>query len=203
MSPILNICMHGDSYTTAPRGVWDLLIIRRPSRRNLFDLLYHLSRKQMLMHPITVNNPDHVRRAHHYLYSKVFGRQHAFPFSSLTRAIAGNTLAVVNGATAASPAPAAAPQQPGLLDQLPLPGGPLLGTLPIREQPLAVTSLETSLPAVSAAAAPSAPPEQQAREHGALLLLGSQEQEALEEVQDDEDDGGVELGKSGHDRESG
>lgn len=152
------------------------------------------------MHAITVNNPDHVRRAHHYLYSKVFGRQHAFPFSSPARAIAGNTLAVVNGATTASPvspaspAPAATPQQPGLPDQRPLPGGPLLGTLPIREQPLAVASLETSLPAVSAAAAPSAPPEQQAREHSALLLLGSQEQEALEEVQDDEDDsGGVEL----------
>lgn len=150
------------------------------------------------MPAITVNNPDHVRRAHHYLYSKVFGRQHAFPFSSSARAITGNTLAVVSGASSASPAPAAAPQQPGLIGQRPLPGGPLLGALPIREQPLAVASLETSLPAVSAVGPASVTPEQQAREHGSLLLLGGQEQEAHGKVQKDEEEeeqenGGAEL----------
>lgn len=148
------------------------------------------------MRAIIVNNPDHVRRAHHYLYSKVFGRQHAFPFSSPARAITDNTLAVVRGASAASPAsPAspAVPQQPGLIGQRPLPGGPLLGSLPIREQLLAVASLEVSLPAVSAVASVVASTEQEDREHGALLLFGGQEQEALEKVQDEEETGGVEL----------
>ena len=145
------------------------------------------------MHAITVNNPDHVRRAHHYLYSKIFGRQHAFPFSSPARIITDDTLAVVNGASAAAPAPPAVSQQPGLLGQRPLPGGPLLAALPIREQPLAVASLETSLPAVSAVDPVVASPEQEVRELDALLRLGGQGQEALGEVQDDGDDVGAEL----------
>jgi hypothetical protein len=79
-----------------------------------------------------------------------------------------------------------------MLGQRPLPDGPFSSTLPIREQPLAVASLETSLPVLSAAAFAPASPEQEGCEYGALLLLGGQQKEVVGEVQDEED-GDVEL----------
>jgi hypothetical protein len=124
---------------------------------------------------ITVEMPWRIDRAHRGLYNTVFSerrRRVSALVTTFAPAINGDILTVVNGAAAASPASPTTVQQPGLLGQRPLPGGPLLCTLPIREQPLAVASLEASLPVVSALAPVSASPEQEGREHGALLLLG-------------------------------
>lgn len=142
---------------------------------------------------ITVAMPWRIDRAHRGLYNTVFSERRPRNYDAVSASVTtfapasnGDTLAVVNGTagsvSAASPASPATVQQPGLLGQLPLPGGPLLSTLPIREQPLAVASLEASLPVVSALAPVSASPEQEGREHGALLLLGGQEQEVVDEV---------------------
>jgi hypothetical protein len=149
------------------------------------------------MRALTVASPGHVHRAHQCLYNKVFSHRRGLLSPTSASAINGDTLAVVNGISAsasspASPSPPAMSREPGLLGQLPLPGGPLLSTLPIREQPLAVASLEASLPVVSAPSAAPASPEQEGRGHGALLLLGGQEQEIAGEVQNDEECG-VEL----------
>jgi hypothetical protein len=115
----------------------------------------------MLTCNFTVANPEHIHRAHTHLYNTVFGHRRASsssPASAPARARApasnGDTLAVVNGA--ASPA-SATTQQHGMLGQRPLPDGPFSSTLPIREQPLAVASLEASLPGSSAAGPVSAP----------------------------------------------
>jgi hypothetical protein len=152
----------------------------------------------MLTCDFTVANPEHIHRAHTHLYNTVFGHRRAFsssPASAPARARAlatnGVTLAVVNGAAVS--ASSAITQQYGLLGQRPLPDGPFFSRLPIREQPLAVTSLEASLPVVSAL---SPAPEQEVCEHGVLLLLGGQEKEDVGEVQDEgdgEEDGDVEL----------
>jgi hypothetical protein len=138
-----------------------------------------------------VANPEHIHRAHHHLYNTVFGHRRAFSSSASASAPArarasapanDDTLAVVNGTAASA---SATTQQHGMLGQRPLPDGPFFSTLPIREQPLAVASLEASLPVVSAAA-PA--PEQEAREHGVVLLLGGQKKEdVVDEVQDEED----------------
>ena len=148
----------------------------------------------MLMRSITVASPDHVHRAHHYLYNKVFSHRRGLPSPASASAIVGDTLAVVNGTSASASSPAssaspATPQEPGFLSQLSLPGGPLLSTLPIREQPLAVASLEASLPVVSAPSVAPASPEQERCGHGALLLLGGHEQEVAAEMQKDEGGG--------------
>jgi hypothetical protein len=147
----------------------------------------------MLTCDFTVVNPEHIHRAHTRLYNTVFGHRRAFsasPASAPARArapaINGDTFAVVNGAASAS---SATTQQHGLLGQRPVPDGPFFSRLPIREQPLAVASLEASLPVVSAAAPV---PEQEGREHGVLLLLGGQEKEVVDAVQDEEG-GDVEL----------
>jgi hypothetical protein len=149
----------------------------------------------MLTCAIPVANPEHIHRAHTHLYNTVFGHRRAFsssPASAPARArapaINGDTLAVVNG-TAAS-ASSAITQQHGMLGQRPLPDGPFFSTLPIREQALAVASLEDSLPVVSAL---SPAPEQEGREHGVLLLLDGQEKEEVVDEVQDEEDGDVEL----------
>jgi hypothetical protein len=193
-------CVPFDSCIPAPLGVWSSHVNHHP----YFHILLHpsiaISHKiqysnRMLTCDFTVANPEHIHRAHTHLYSTVFDHRRAFsssPASAPARArapaINGDTLAVVNNAASAS---SATTQQHGLLGQRPLPDGPFFGTLPIREQSLAVASLEASLPVVSAATPVSAP-EQEAREHGVLLLLGDQEKEVVDEVQDEED-GDVEL----------
>jgi hypothetical protein len=151
----------------------------------------------MLTCDFTVANPEHIHRAHTHLYNTVFGHRRAFSSSAASTpararvpATHGDTLAVVNG-TAAS-ASSAITQQHGMLGQRPLPDGPFFSTLPIREQSLAVASLEASLPVVSAAVPVAVHLEQEAREHSVLLLLGGQKKEVVDEVQDEED-GGVEL----------
>lgn len=153
------------------------------------------------MSTIIVARPEFVHAAHNHLYNEVFPRR-ALAFSSTPTqppANHGDNPAVVNSTSASSPASAARPtpsslQQPGLQGQLPLPDGLLVNTLPIREQPLAVASLEASLPALSAPATAPAPasPEQQAREHGTLLLLEGKEEEVPDEVRDEEH-GGVKV----------
>ncbi|KAG9687867.1 hypothetical protein KCU95_g10684, partial [Aureobasidium melanogenum] len=139
---------------------------------------------------------EFIHAAHSHLYNKVFPRRALASSSTPTHPPAnhGDTPAVVNSTSAslAASATLAAPgsvQQPGLQGQLPLPDGPLLKPLPIREQPLAVASLEASLPALSAPAPAPAFPEQQALEHGTLLLLGGQKEEVPDEVQVEEDGG--------------
>jgi hypothetical protein len=150
-----------------------------------------------LTYIITVAMPWRINRAHRGLYNTVFSERRRRNYDSISAsvttfapAINGDTPAVVNDAAAV--ASSAISQQPGLLGQVPLPGGPLLSTLPIREQSLAVASLEASLPVVSVSAPVSACPEQEGHEHGALLLLGGQQQEDPVEVQG-EKDGEVEL----------
>jgi hypothetical protein len=149
----------------------------------------------MLTCAIPVANPEHIHRAHTHLYNTVFGHRRAFsssPASAPARAralaINGDTLAVVNGAAASA---SATTQQHGLLGQRSLPDGLVFSTLPIREQPLAVASLEASLPG-SSAAAPVSLPEQKGHEHGVMLLLGGQEREVVDGVQNEED-GDVEF----------
>ncbi|KAH0337996.1 hypothetical protein KCU81_g7804, partial [Aureobasidium melanogenum] len=145
-----------------------------------------------------LKKPEHIHAAHNHLHNKVFPRRALTSSSTPTHPPAnyGDTLAVVNGTSASSPASATLPapssvQQPGLQGQLSLPDSPLLNTLPIRKQPLAVASLEASLPALSAPG-PAPAFRQQALEHGTLLLLGGQKEGVPNEVQDEED-GGVKL----------
>lgn len=85
--------------------------------------------------------------------------------------------AAAAAANAASPAITTTTHQPGLAGQLPLPGGPPL-QLPLREQPLAVASIEAALPVVESVADVEQTQQQQAAaQHGAIVVRGREKEE--------------------------